>query len=116
VYHAKTAAILSYAREYEPFVVPKHTANLRRCLPTNVYVRLHVSFSRALRTLAEKGLIHYTRSEADVRRVHRLAVVKSFRSGSRERRRTRRKSVFVLTDAGASEAARLLRANNNAPE
>lgn len=57
--HSKTGVMLSYIRANSDSRIPRHTYNLKALLSEKEYRNLHVSFNRALKNLANKGLVDY---------------------------------------------------------
>lgn len=119
-YHGKSGALLAYARErFGTYAIPKTSLNIKATMPREAYSRLHSSFTRALKRLAEKGLIVY---EPRVQRL--LEEARRIRKRGRAQRRGEvlpsaettslpqgrpgaRRSMFVLTPEGESVARKL---------
>lgn len=96
-YLGKSGALLSYARELlGKGAVPKHSANIKSCLPARIYSTLHSSFTRALKRLAEKGLLVYEPDGTLLRSLKRN-MVKSFKKPGQK---GYRRSMFMLTPRG----------------
>jgi hypothetical protein len=99
MYVSKSGALLSYARHKLGYASNPRPASVRPVLPKRLYNSLHVSFSRALRSLAELGLLTITRQRGDIR-----GYGMSLRGGMTGRRQV----FFNLTEEGRRAASRLI--------
>lgn len=117
-FHSKTGAILSYVRSRPGFRIPHHTYNLKALLSEKEYKNLHVSFYRALKSLAAKNLVEYKycpdpelyiegiREENDLYgHIDFLGISRSY--GTVEKRYIR-KSIFRLTGDGRKKVRMIL--------
>ena len=117
-FHSKTGVILSYIRANSNFRIPRHTYNLKALLSEKEYRNLHVSFYRALKNLANKGLVDYTYypnpsafigqkwKQGDYGHVDFLCIPNWV--GVIEKRFVR-KSVFRLTAPGREKARKIIK-------
>lgn len=103
-YLGKSGALLAYARElFGRRAIPNTSINIKATMPHKEYMKLHCSFTRALKRLSEKGLIVY---EPDAKLL--LRVGRQNRKGERSLLKTMttlgkpgsRRSMFVLTRQG----------------
>lgn len=109
-FHSKSGALLSYARTELKLAVPKQAKYVRRHLPRSVYNRLHVSFTRALRSLRAKGLIEYF---SDARGLVAHADLELWALHEEDSIRYVRRSAFRMTSQGRKLAQQLYRERSN---
>ena len=99
IYYSKSGALLSYARErYPGLALPKTCWNIKSRIPRETYTRLHVSFTKALKSLQEKELVVYVPNAHRLTRKRRgpyLETLTTLRGKPGARR-----SLFYLTKEG----------------